>query len=74
MTGSMGAVFGVRLDYDIGMTIRERNVFELCERPAGSYVSIPYCLTERRGCIIQAEKRGRIEEEWQHDFLSAILS
>jgi gallate decarboxylase subunit C len=37
-------------------------------------VNIPFCTTDWGGCIIQVKKRNKIEEGWQRNFLSAILS
>jgi len=57
--------------------IREAAIFELCERLQPGIIQdvhLPYCLTEWGGCIIQVKKRNQIEEGWQRNFLSAILS
>jgi 4-hydroxy-3-polyprenylbenzoate decarboxylase len=57
--------------------IREAAIFELCDRLQPGIIQdvhLPYCLTEWGGCIIQVKKRNRIEEGWQRNFLSAILS
>ena len=57
--------------------IREAAIFELCERLQPGIIQdvhLPYCLTEWGGCIIQVKKRNAIEEGWQRNFLSAILS
>jgi 4-hydroxy-3-polyprenylbenzoate decarboxylase len=57
--------------------IREAAIFELCDRLQPGIIQdvhLPYCMTEWGGCIIQVKKRNRIEEGWQRNFLSAILS
>ena len=57
--------------------IREAAIYELCERLQPGIIQdvhLPYCLTEWGGCIIQVKKRNQIEEGWQRNFLSAILS
>jgi len=57
--------------------IREAAIYELCNRLQPGIIQdvhLPYCLTEWGGCIIQVKKRNRIEEGWQRNFLSAILS
>ena len=37
-------------------------------------VVIPYCMTDWGGAIIQVKKRNKIDEGWQRNFMSAILS
>ena len=62
---------------NIDTTVRESAIFGLCERLQPGIVQdvhIPYCMTDWGGCIIQVKKRNRIEEGWQRNFLSAILS
>ncbi|MEW6670147.1 MAG: UbiD family decarboxylase [Thermodesulfobacteriota bacterium] len=57
--------------------IREAAIYELCNRLQPGIIQdvhLPYCLTEWGGCIIQVKKRNKIEEGWQRNFLSAILS
>jgi len=64
-------------DSNIDTTIREAAIFELCERLQPGIVQdvhIPYCMTDWGGCVIQVKKRNKIEEGWQRNFLSAILS
>lgn len=64
-------------DSNIDTTIREAAIFELCERLQPGIIQdahIPYCMTDWGGAIIQVKKRNRIEEGWQRNFLSAILS
>jgi len=64
-------------DANIDTTVREAAILELCERLQPGIVQdvhIPYCMTDWGGCIIQVKKRNRIEEGWQRNFLSAILS
>ena len=64
-------------DHNIDTTVREAAVFELCNRLQPGIVQdvvIPYCMTDWGGCIIQVKKRNTIEEGWQRNFLSAILS
>ena len=64
-------------DSNIDTTVREAAIFELCNRLQPGIVQdvhIPYCMTDWGGCIIQVKKRNRIEEGWQRNFLSAILS
>jgi len=64
-------------DSNIDTTVREAAIFELCERLQPGIiqdVNIPYCFTDWGGCIIQVKKRSRVEEGWQRNFLSAILS
>jgi UbiD family decarboxylase len=62
---------------NIDTTVRESAIFELCERLQPGIVqdvNIPYPMTDWGGCIIQVKKRNKIEEGWQRNFLSAILS
>lgn len=64
-------------DSNIDTTVREAAIFELCDRLQPGIiqdVNIPYCMTDWGGCIIQVKKRNKIEEGWQRNFLSAILS
>ncbi len=64
-------------DSNIDTTVREAAIYELCQRLQPGIVqdvSIPYSMTDWGGCIIQVKKRNRIEEGWQRNFLSAILS
>ena len=64
-------------DNNIDTTVREAAIFELCNRLQPGIIQdahIPYCMTDWGGCIIQVKKRNRIEEGWQRNFLSAILS
>src|SRR6266851_2089805 len=62
---------------NIDTTLRESAIFELCERLQPGIIQdvhIPYSMTDWGGCIIQVRKRNKIEEGWQRNFLSAILS
>src|SRR5660398_336573 len=62
---------------NIDTTVREAAIYELCNRLQPGIVQvvhIAYCMTDWGGCIIQVEKHSRIEEGWQRNFLSAILS
>jgi 4-hydroxy-3-polyprenylbenzoate decarboxylase len=64
-------------DSNIDTTVRESSIYALCERMQPGIiqdVNIPYCMTDWGGCIIQVKKRNQIEEGWQRNFLSAILS
>jgi 4-hydroxy-3-polyprenylbenzoate decarboxylase len=64
-------------ELNIDTTIREAAIFELCNRLQPGIVQdvhIPYAMTDWGGCIIQVKKRNKIEEGWQRNFLSAILS
>jgi gallate decarboxylase subunit C len=64
-------------DANIDTTIREAAIYELCERLQPGIIQdvhIPYCMTDWGGAIIQVKKRNQIEEGWQRNFLSAILS
>ena len=57
--------------------IREAAIYELCNRLQPGIIQdvhLPYCMTEWGGCIIQVKKRNKIEEGWQRNFLSAVLS
>jgi len=72
-------VLGVHMldDSNIDTTVREAAIFELCHRMQPGIIQdvhIPYCMTDWGGCIIQVKKRNRIDEGWQRNFLSAILS
>ena len=61
----------------IDTTVRESAIFELCERLQRGIiqdVNIPYPMTDWGGCIIQVKKRSQIDEGWQRNFMSAILS
>jgi UbiD family decarboxylase len=64
-------------DHNIDTTVREAAIFELCERMQPGIiqdVNIPYCMTDWGGCIIQVKKRNKIDEGWQRNFMSAIMS
>jgi 4-hydroxy-3-polyprenylbenzoate decarboxylase len=64
-------------DHNIDTTVREAALYELCERlqpGIAQNVVIPYSMTDWGGCIIQVKKRHQIDEGWQRNFLSAILS
>ena len=64
-------------DHNIDTTVREAAIFELCERLQPGIIQnvvIPYSMTDWGGCIIQVKKRHQIDEGWQRNFLSAILS
>ena len=57
--------------------VREAAIFELCDRLQPGIIQdvhLPYCMTEWGGGIIQVKKRNQIEEGWQRNFLSAVLS
>ena len=52
-------------------------MFNLCERMQPGIVQdvvIPYCMTDWGGAIIRVKKRNKIDEGWQRNFMSAILS
>jgi 4-hydroxy-3-polyprenylbenzoate decarboxylase len=62
---------------NIDTTVREAAIYGLCQRLQPGIVQdvhIPYCMTDWGGCIIKVKKRNKIEEGWQRNFLSAILS
>ena len=62
---------------NIDTTVREAAILGLCERLQPGIIQdvhIPYAMTDWGGCIIQVKKRNQIEEGWQRNFLSAILS
>ncbi|MBI4522871.1 MAG: UbiD family decarboxylase [Deltaproteobacteria bacterium] len=64
-------------DHNIDTTIREAAMFELCERIQPGIIQdvvIPYCMTDWGGAIIQVKKRNRIDEGWQRNFMSALMS
>ena len=64
-------------DHNIDTTVREACMYLLCECMQPGIiqdVNIPYCMTDWGGAIIQVKKRNRIEEGWQRNFMSAILS
>jgi 4-hydroxy-3-polyprenylbenzoate decarboxylase len=64
-------------EHNIDTSIREAAMFELCNRMQPGIiqdVNIPYCMTDWGGVIIQVKKRNRIEEGWQRNFLTALLS
>ena len=64
-------------EHNIDTSIREAAMFELCNRLQPGIiqdVNIPYCMTDWGGVIIQVKKRNRLEEGWQRNFLSALLS
>ena len=64
-------------DANIDTSVRESAIFALCERLQPGIIQnvhIPYCMTDWGGGIIQVKKRNQIEEVWQRNFLSAILS
>ncbi|MDX1486053.1 MAG: UbiD family decarboxylase [Alphaproteobacteria bacterium] len=63
--------------HTIETTVREATIFELCERLQPGIiqdVNIPYSMCDWGGAIIQVKKRNKIEEGWQRNFLTAILS
>ena len=50
--------------HNIDSTVRESAIFELCERLQPGIiqdVTIPFCMTDWGGCILQVKKRNRIE-------------
>jgi len=62
---------------NLDTVVRAAAIYSLCERLQPGIIQnvhIPYCLTDWGGCIIQVKKRNQIEEGWQRNFLSAILS
>ncbi len=62
---------------NIDTTVREAAIFELCNRMQPGLIQdvhIPYAMTDWGGCILQVRKRTKIDEGWQRNFLSAILS
>ena len=64
-------------DNNIDTTVREGAIYELCERLQPGIiqdVNIPYCFTDWGGCVIQVKKHNHIEEGWQRNFLTAIMS
>jgi len=64
-------------DHNIDTTIREAAMYELCERIQPGLiqdVNIPYCMTDWGGAIIQVKKRNKIDEGWQRNFMSALMS
>jgi 4-hydroxy-3-polyprenylbenzoate decarboxylase len=64
-------------DHNIDTTARESAMFELCERLQPGIIQdvvIPYPMTDWGGAIIQVKKRNRIDEGWQRNFMTAILS
>ena len=64
-------------DNNIDSTIREGAIYELCDRLQPGIiqdVNIPYSFTDWGGCVLQVKKRNQIEEGWQRNFLSAVLS
>ena len=64
-------------EHNIDTSIREAAMFELCNRMQPGViqdVNIPYCMTDWGGVIIQVKKRNRLEEGWQRNFLTALLS
>ena len=64
-------------EHNIDTSIREAAMFELCNRMQPGIiqdVNIPYCMTDWGGVIIQVKKRNRLEEGWQRNFMTALLS
>jgi len=64
-------------EHNIDTSIREAAMFELCNRMQPGIiqdVNIPYCMTDWGGVILQVKKRNRLEEGWQRNYLSALLS
>lgn len=64
-------------DHNIDTTVREAAMYELCERIQPGIIQdvvIPYCMTDWGGGIIQVKKRNRIDEGWQRNFMSALMS
>ena len=64
-------------EHNIDTSIREACMYELCNRLQPGIiqdVNIPYCMTDWGGVIIQVKKRNRIEEGWQRNFMTALLS
>ena len=64
-------------DHNIDTTIREGCMYELCERIQPGIiqdVNIPYCMTDWGGAVIQVKKRNKIDEGWQRNFMSALMS
>ena len=72
-------VLGVHMldEANIDTMIREAAIYELCNRMQPGIcidVNIPYSMTDWGGAIIQVKKRTKIDEGWQRNFLSAMLS
>ena len=72
-------VLGVHMldDHNIDTTVREAAMYELCHRLQPGIVQdvvIPYAMTDWGGAIIQVKKRNAIDEGWQRNFMSAIMS
>ena len=64
-------------DHNIDTTVREGCMYELCERIQPGIiqdVNIPYCMTDWGGAVIQVKKRNKIDEGWQRNFMSALMS
>lgn len=64
-------------DHNIDTTIREAAMYELLSRIQPGIIQdvvIPYCMTDWGGAIIQVKKHNKIEEGWQRNFMSALLS
>ncbi len=64
-------------DHNIDTTVREAAMYALCERIQPGIIQdvvIPYCMTDWGGAIIQVKKRNRIDEGWQRNFMSALMS
>ena len=64
-------------DHNIDTTVREASMFELCHRLQPGIVQdvvIPFCMTDWGGAIIQIKKRNQIDEGWQRNFMTAIMS
>lgn len=64
-------------DHNIDTTVREAAMFELCDRIQPGIIQdvvIPYCMTDWGGAIIQVKKRNKIDEGWQRNFMSALMS
>lgn len=64
-------------DHNIDTTVREAAMYELCDRIQPGLivdVNIPYCMTDWGGAVIQVRKRNQIDEGWQRNFMSALMS
>ena len=64
-------------EHNIDTTMREAAMYELCHRMQPGIIQdvvIPFAMTDWGGCVIQVKKRNRLDEGWQRNFLSALMS
>ncbi|MDP6120012.1 MAG: UbiD family decarboxylase [Rhodospirillales bacterium] len=64
-------------EHNMDTAIREAAMYEVCRRLQPGIVqdvNIPYCMTDWGGAVISVKKRNKLDEGWQRNFMTALLS